>query len=83
MLFVGSELYLVRLRGRNLNKLTDGAVSLYERGLVRHRVTWVRELKEEQSRALPRDECVVERIEVKTVTPEEAASALGMGQGVT
>jgi hypothetical protein len=80
LLFVGSELYLVTLRGRNLNKLTESGVSLYERGLVRHRITWVREVKAEQSRALPREECVVERISVKAVTAEEAARALGMSE---
>jgi hypothetical protein len=80
MLFAGSELYLVRLCGRNLNKLLDNGISLYERGLLRHRVTWVREADRHESQSLPREECLVERIEVKAVTPDEAAQALGMGQ---
>lgn len=80
LLFVGSELYLVTLRGRNLNRVTTDKISLYESGILRQRVTWVREVRREESEGLPREECVVERIEVRAVTPEEAARALGMSQ---
>ncbi|HXG11577.1 MAG TPA: hypothetical protein VNK04_17615 [Gemmataceae bacterium] len=78
LLFVGSEMYLVTLRGRNLNRLSEAGISLYERGILRHRVTWVREVQREESDALPEEECVVERIEVQAVPPEGAARAFGM-----
>jgi hypothetical protein len=42
--FNGDRLHLVLLEGSNLNALVNGSVSLYERGLLRHRVTWVREM---------------------------------------
>jgi hypothetical protein len=37
--FVGDLVYLVLLEGPNLNALTNNAVSLYARGILRHRVT--------------------------------------------
>ena len=78
LLFSGSELYLVTLRGRNLNRLTEGGMSLYDRGILRARVTWVREVPRPESEALGPDACAVDRIEVRAVTPEQAAEALGM-----
>jgi hypothetical protein len=77
MLFAGAELYLVTVRGRNLNTLAGG-VSLYDRGLLRHRVTWVQEATSEESRALPESACVIERIEIRLVTQEEAAIAFAL-----
>jgi hypothetical protein len=73
ILFTGSELYLVTLRGRNLNSCMSG-VSLYDRGLLRHRVTWVREASRDESRLLPESTCIIERIEIQRVSEEEAAS---------
>ena len=46
--FVGDLVYLVLLEGSNLNALVNGAVSLYDRGIQRHRVTWVREMTRQQ-----------------------------------
>jgi hypothetical protein len=77
LLFAASELFLVTLHGRNLNKLTDGGISLYDRGLLRHRVTWIRELQREESSALPREACAVDKIEVHAVTPEVLANLFG------
>jgi hypothetical protein len=71
LLFAGSELYLVSLRGRNLNSSAEG-VSLYDRGILRHRVTWCRETPREESRVLPESACVIERIEIRAVSAEEA-----------
>jgi hypothetical protein len=42
--FNGDEITLVLLEGSNLNALVNGSVSLYDRGIQRHRVTWVREM---------------------------------------
>lgn len=76
LLFQGGDLYLVQLGGRNLNRLPEEGISLYEL-LLRHRVTWVRESPVADSQRQPESECVVDRIERDTVTPEQAASALG------
>jgi hypothetical protein len=78
LLFAGSELYLVTIRGRNLNRLREKGVNLFERGILRHRVTWIREMSGEESQDIPREECVVERIECRAVTPEEATKLLAM-----
>ena len=77
MVFSAGDLFLVRIRGRNLNRLTERGVSLYDRGILRHRVTWVREAAEGQSETDREDDCVVSRIEVVTATPEEVAIVLG------
>jgi hypothetical protein len=42
--FTADQLYLVLLEGSNLNALVNGSVSLYDRGIQRHRVTWVCEM---------------------------------------
>ena len=39
--FVGDQIYMVLIEGSNLNMLMNNAISLYERGILRHRVTWV------------------------------------------
>lgn len=47
--FSGDVVYLVLIRGSNLDKpLTDGAINLTHAGLQRHRVLWVREMSEEE-----------------------------------
>ena len=49
--FVGDLVYYVLIEGSNLNRLVNGAISLYDRGILRHRVTWVREMtRQERSR---------------------------------
>lgn len=80
MLFAGSELYLVILRGRNLNTVFKG-MSLYDRGLLRQRVTWVREATRDESRLLAESTCVVEKVEIQVVTEEEAAKAFAFTSG--
>jgi hypothetical protein len=42
--FVGDLVYFVLIEGSNLNGLVNGGMSLYERGILRHRITWVREM---------------------------------------
>jgi hypothetical protein len=69
--FNGDRLYWVLVEGANLNKALEGGVSLYQKGLLRHRVTWVREMSaEELSRAGPGD-VTVEHIRVASSRPEE------------
>lgn len=46
--FSGDLVYLVLIRGSNLDKpLSDGAIDLMHAGLQRHRVLWIREMSEE------------------------------------
>jgi hypothetical protein len=60
--FVGDQVYLVLIEGSNLNALVKNAVSLYDRGIQRHRVTWVREMTRQQATKAGQGEVTVERI---------------------
>ncbi len=47
--FSGDVVYLVLIRGSNLDKpLADGSINLTHAGLQRHRVLWVREMTKEE-----------------------------------
>src|SRR5580698_9736891 len=47
--FSGDLVYLVLIRGSNLDKpLTEGAINLTHAGLQRHRVLWIREMSDEE-----------------------------------
>ena len=49
--FSGDLVYLVLIRGSNLDRpLGDGTIDLIRAGLQRHRVTWLREMGDEESR---------------------------------
>jgi hypothetical protein len=49
--FSGDLVYLVLIRGSNLDKpLNEGAIDLTHAGLQRHRVLWVREMSQEEIR---------------------------------
>ena len=49
--FSGDLVYLVLIRGSNLDKpLKEGAINLTHAGLQRHRVLWLREMSEEEIR---------------------------------
>src|SRR6516162_3394340 len=49
--FSGDLVYLVLIRGSNLDKpLNEGAINLTHAGLQRHRVLWIREMSEEEIR---------------------------------
>ena len=78
LVFAAGDLFLVTLRGRNLNRLTDRGVSLYDRGVLRHRVTWIREASTDESQSGRDGECVVDRIDLAPATPEEVARAMGL-----
>jgi hypothetical protein len=75
LLFQGADLFLVKLVGRNVNLPRAEGISLYDL-LLRHRAVWVRESSAIESAALPERECVLDRIECRLVTPEEAATTL-------
>jgi hypothetical protein len=77
LVFAGGEQLGVRIRGRNLNALNDG-ISLYDRGILRHRVTFVRESTDHDSAEPSKGECLVERIEIVRIAPNEAMRFLGL-----
>lgn len=69
--FVGDLIYLVLLEGSNLNALVNNAVSLYDRGILRHRVCWVREMTRPELQKAREGEVMVERIRVISHRPDE------------
>jgi hypothetical protein len=69
--FVGDLVYLVLLEGSNLNALVNDAISLYDRGLLRQRVTWVREMTREQLSRAGEGEVTVERIRTLSYRPDD------------
>jgi hypothetical protein len=49
--FTGNLVYLVLIRGSNLDRpLKEGAINLTHAGLQRHRVLWIREMSAEDIR---------------------------------
>ena len=68
---MGDLVYLVLLEGSNLNALVNGSVSLYDRGIQRHRVTWVREMTRQQVEKAGDGEVTIERIRILSHRPDE------------
>ena len=63
--FSGDLVYLVLIRGSNLDKpLNDGAINLTTGGLQRRRVLWVREMTEEEIRQVGDTGPTVDTIQV-------------------
>ena len=63
--FEGGTLKLVLIRGSNLDCLVgNGAANLTDRGLQRHRITYMREMGEEELRRAGKGAPTIDRIEV-------------------
>jgi hypothetical protein len=63
--FSGDLVYLVLIRGSNLNRpLNEGSINLTHAGLQRHRVLWVREMNAEESRQVGERGPTIDSIEV-------------------
>ncbi|WP_425399896.1 hypothetical protein [Aeoliella sp.] len=63
--FSGDLVYLVLIRGSNLDKpLPEGSVNLTRAGLQRQRVIWLREMSDEDIRSTGEDGPTIDRIEV-------------------
>ena len=63
--FSGDLVYLVLIRGSNLDKpLNEGAINLTTAGLQRHRVLWIREMTEEEIRQVGETGPTIDSIEV-------------------
>jgi hypothetical protein len=71
--FSGDVVYLVLIRGSNLDKpLNEGAINLTHAGLQRHRVLWVREMSEEEIRQVGEKGPTIDSIELAEFTSHEA-----------
>lgn len=63
--FSGDLVYLVLIRGSNLDKpLPEGAVNLTRAGLQRHRVVWMREMSEDDIRSVGETAPTIDSIEI-------------------
>ena len=65
--FSGDRVYLILIRGSNLARpLNEGSINLTHAGLQRHRVLWIREMSEEESRQVGEKGPTIDSIEVAT-----------------
>jgi hypothetical protein len=72
--FTGDVVYLVLIRGSNLDKpLKDGAINLTHAGLQRHRVLWVREMSKEEIRQVGETGPTIDSIKVGAFESQDAA----------
>ncbi|QJW93227.1 hypothetical protein [Frigoriglobus tundricola] len=71
--FAGDLVYLVLIRGSNLDKpLSEGSINLTNAGLQRHRVLWIREMTEEEIERVGESGPTIDSIEVgECATHEE------------
>lgn len=71
--FTGDVVTLVLIRGSNLDApVNQDAINLTDRGLHRHRVTWVREMEEGEIRKVGEGGPTIDRIEVAEFESHEA-----------
>jgi hypothetical protein len=72
--FTGDIVYLVLIRGSNLDKpLKEGAINLTHAGLQRHRVLWIREMSTEEVRQVGETGPTIDSIEVGEFESQDAA----------
>jgi hypothetical protein len=63
--FTGDLVTLVLIQGSNLDALVNqGTINLTDRGLQRHRITWVREMDDEELRSVGDGGPTIDRIDV-------------------
>jgi hypothetical protein len=71
--FSGDLVYLVLIRGSNLDKpLSEGAINLTHAGLQRHRVLWVREMSKEEIRQVGEKGPTIDSIELAEFESHDA-----------
>jgi hypothetical protein len=68
--FVGDNTTLVLIEGSNLNALIGG-LNLYERGILRNRVNWVREMTRQESERMGPEGLVIDRIRIAVHRSDE------------
>jgi hypothetical protein len=70
--FTDDLVTLVLIRGSNLDALVgSGTVNLTDRGFQRHRISWVREMDEDELRKAGEGEPTIDRIEVAEFESQE------------
>ncbi len=70
--FVGDRTYRVVIEGRNLDRRAgEEGADLFTRGLLRHRVTWVREMDPGEARRTAEGATAVERVTIRKLIPGE------------
>ena len=71
--FSGDLVYLVLIRGSNLDKpLSEGAINLTTGGLQRHRVVWIREMSEADIKQVGETGPTIDSIEVAECESQDA-----------
>jgi hypothetical protein len=71
--FSGDLVYLVLIRGSNLDKpLNEGAINLTHAGLQRHRILWIREMSEEEIRQVGETGPTIDSIEIAEFESHDA-----------
>ena len=74
--FSGDVVYLVLIRGSNLDKpLPDGAINLTHAGLQRHRVLWIREMSREEIERVGETGPTIDSIEIEEFASQDALQA--------
>jgi hypothetical protein len=79
LLFSASDTFGIRIRGRNLNKMLSNGMSLYDKGIMRHRITYIRDMRTNESSAAENDDCVVDQIEIAHVAADKVMQFLRLG----
>ena len=69
--FSGDLIYLVLIEGSHLNSMLAGGITLFDRGLHRHRVIWVREMSRGDQERAEKGEAIIERIQVMSYRHDE------------
>lgn len=71
--FSGDIVYLVLIRGSNLDKpLNEGAINLTTGGLQRHRVVWIREMSEEDIEKVGESGPTIDSIQIEEFDSQDA-----------
>src|SRR6266851_3168695 len=72
--FSGDVVTLVLIRGSNLDALVNGSTNLTDRGFQRHRITWVREMQEDELRRAGEGEPTIDGIDIAEFQTTEEQS---------
>jgi hypothetical protein len=67
--FVGDLVYYVLIEGSNLNSMMKRSVSLFSRGLLHHRITWIQESTAQERSG--EGETTIDRIRVHSCRADE------------
>ncbi len=69
--FVGDLIYLVLIQGSNLNSMVKNGMTLFDRGLHRQRVIWIREMSEREVQRADEGETLIDHIRVFSYRADE------------